>query len=121
MKMRPVENGLDEGRAFVRVPIGRSGERFAEIWADDWEFLRRLGTPGNWNCAGDKGHVTVCAPRASGNHIAVGRILLNAGPGETVRYRDRNPLNLKRENLQLVKGGWSCRRDRDYLKQELFV
>lgn len=121
MKARPVEHVAEGGRALVRVPLGRSGLKFAEIWEDDWEFLRKLGNPVNWNCVGDKGHVTVCAPKASGNHIAVGRVLLNAGPGQTVRFLDGNPLNLRRENLRLIKGGWACRRDRDYLKEEVIA
>lgn len=116
MKARPIELIHEGARVLARVSLGRSGTKFAEIWRDDWEFLRKLGTPENWNSVGSNGHVTVCTPRASGNHIAVGRILLNAGPGETVRYLDGNPLNLRRENLRLVKGGWACRRDRDYLR-----
>jgi len=118
MKQRPVAIGVEGGRAIVHVPLGRSGEKHAEIWQDDWNFLLKLGTPGNWNCVGQDGHVTVCTPRASGNHLTVARILLNAGPGETVRFLDGVPWNLRRENLRLFKGGWACRRDRDYLSNQ---
>ena len=117
MKPRPIDIVDDGERALVRVPLGRSGLKFAEIWRDDWDFVLKLGASPNWNCVGEHGHVTVCARGASGNHIAVGRILLDAGPGETVRYLDGNKFNLRRENLRLVSSGWACRRDRDYLRE----
>jgi hypothetical protein len=34
--------------------------------------------------------------------LGIARILLDAKPGQAVRYRDGNPLNLQIENLYLV-------------------
>ena len=117
MKARPIETVSDGERALVRVPLGRSGKKFAELWQDDWDFLLKLGASSYWNSVGDHGHGTVCARGATGNHVAIARVLLDAGPGETVRYLDGNKFNLRRENLRLVSSGWACRRDRDYLKE----
>lgn len=47
-----------------------------------------------------------------GGQATVARLIMDAGPGEIVRYRDRNPLNLRRANLVKVPGKAS-RRDRE--------
>ena len=48
--------------------------------------------------------------------MAPGRVLLDAGAGESVKYLDGNKLNLRRENLALKKGKLGLRRDREYLR-----
>lgn len=115
MRVRPIELRKEGGRLLALVPLGRSGALFAELWVEDWDFLIKLGTPGNWTSIGQSGHVGVSSNRASGNKLSVARILKNAGPGETVKFGDGNPHNLRSENLTLVRAGWSCRRDRDLL------
>ncbi len=113
--MRPIELKKEDGRLLALVPLGRSSNVFAELWIEDWDFLIKLGTPGNWTLMGHNRHVGVSSHRASGNKLSVARILKNAGPGETVQFADGNPHNLRNENLRLVKAGWACRRDRDLL------
>ena len=114
MKQRAIEIIEEEGKRLCRVPLGPRAERHAEIWEKDWNFLLKLGCPGNWNHINNN-YVTACAPKASGNHVLVARVLLDAGPGESVIYRDGNPLNLRRENLTLVESAKGSRRDREYL------
>ena len=96
------------------VPLGRKGANEVAIWEDDYNFVRRLGLSGNWTKLLNN-HVIATAPKASGNHVLVARVLLDAKAGQSVRYLDGNPLNLRRENLQLIERGGSIRRDRDFL------
>ena len=114
MKRRLVDRVIEKGRALTRVPLGRSQEKYCEIWEDDYRFLLKLGMTGNFNAIGNN-YVTAASKRASGSHVLVARVLLDAGPGDAIRYLDKNPLNLRRENLKLVSGGNGIRRDRDYL------
>ena len=96
------------------VPLGRKGAIEAAIWEDDYNFVRSLGLSGNWTKLLNK-HVVATAPKASGNHVLVARVLLDAKAGQSIRYFDGNPLNLRRENLQLIARAGSIRRDRDFL------
>ena len=114
MQIRKVELLTEEGRVIARVPLGPKSEVFAEILHEDYLFLLKLGVSANWNKL-PLGYVTAAAYKASGGHVMVARVLLDAGAGENVSYKDGNRLNLRRENLSLVKTGIGIRRDRDLL------
>ena len=102
----------------VRVPLGRSHDKFAEIEQEDFDFLIKLGVSPNWNRLAPRDYVTASAKAASGSHIQIARVLLNAGPGEGIKYGDGNPLNLRRENLKVAENKGCIRRDRDFVKSE---
>jgi hypothetical protein len=42
--------------------------------------------------------------RRFGGVISIARLIMGAGPGENVKYRDRNRLDLRRSNLYVVPG-----------------
>ena len=99
----------------VQVKLGvNESKGMAELYQEDVDFLIRLGLSMTWGRL-DRGYVTAPASRAKGGRIGVARVLLDAKPGENIKYLDGNPLNLRRENLRLMAGGWSTRRDRDLL------
>lgn len=98
----------------IAVVTTRNGKKI-ELYLEDYEYLMGLGLSPAWNLS-PKGYVSAPAYRAKGGQIGVARVLLDAGPGDLVRYYDGNPSNLRRENLSLAAGvGWSTRRDRDFL------
>jgi hypothetical protein len=101
----------ENGRALIGIPMP-TGE-MAELYKDDYTFLIRLGLSPNWSFTNQ--YVMAPCYRAPGRLIGVGRVLADATPGTYVRYRDRNKLNLRSENLELLLGGGATRRDRDYL------
>lgn len=102
----------------IAIPLGPNGSKgVAHIERDDWMFLLKLGLSPNWYLS-PSGHPTVAAHRAKGGRVTVSRVLLDAGPRQTVRFVDGNPRNLRRENLQLCDNGSATRRDRDFLTPE---
>jgi hypothetical protein len=115
MKARNVQTVEQDGKTIVRVPLGRSHDKFAEIEQDDFDFLTKLGVSPNWNRLAPRDYVTASARTASGSHIQIARVLLNAGPGEGIKYGDGNPLNLRRENLKVAESKGAIRRDRDFV------
>jgi len=104
----------DEIDNIALVPVDCRGEQFATINKDDLEYLLKLGLSPTWNVLRG-GYVYAVAHRATGGHVSVARVLLDAGPGQHVIYLDGNKLNLRRSNLCLSNQGWSTRRDRDFL------
>ena len=98
----------------VQVPLGRTGSAFATLYKSDFEYLLSIGLSKSWNTY-PNGIVTAPAYRAKGSQVTVARVLLDADIGENVQYVDGDRLNLRRENLRLVNGGWATRRDRDFL------
>lgn len=106
-----VENG---GRKLVGISLGPNSDKgIAIIERDDLDFLIRLGLSLSWSTS-PQGSIVTSAHRAAGHKVSVARVLLDAMPGTMIRYRDKNPLNLRKDNLELVKG-YSKRRDRDFL------
>jgi hypothetical protein len=109
------------GRSLVHVQIPRyqppkatpQAPLEAVLYLDDFDMMLALGLSPHWQRS-PSGYVVAAAHLASGSHVGVARVMLDAGPGEIVRFLDRNPLNLRSENLKLVPG-WATRRDRDWL------
>lgn len=111
MKSRPIRQVYEAGRSLYMVPLGRKGALEVAVWEEDYKLLRSLGLTGNWAKLQNM-HVSA---KASRQHVLVARVLLDAKPGQAVRYLDGNPLNLRRENLRLIAHAGTKRRDRDYL------
>src|SRR5690606_15531058 len=52
---------------------------------------------------------------SSGGSVQVARVLLDLGPGQNIHYRNGDPTDLRRDNLEINPEGNAIRRDRDYL------
>ncbi len=92
------------GRQVVCVPLAK-GLGPAVVDAADYDTLMRLGLSSQWLVNGPApGYVRAPVNGALGSLVGVSRIIMVAGAGRRVRYLDRNPLNLRRNNLRLVDG-----------------
>lgn len=104
------------GREIAHVPLATG--QTATLYRRDLDMLTANGLSLAWtfnpNGQGTAYVRAAEAGRASGGLVGVARLILNAGRGAIVRYRDGNRLNLRRENLY-VASGKAARRDRDYL------
>ncbi len=119
MKSRLIKTiSKDDGRTVALVGLGRAGDPIAMIYLDDFEFLMQLGITANWTCMPVGNYVTCNSYNNSGSKLQVARVLLDAGPGTSVRYVDGNPLNLRRENLTVVASRKAIRRDRDFVPRK---
>jgi hypothetical protein len=94
-----------DGRPIAVIPLANGGT--AKMLAADWQEWNRLGLPTRWtlNPTGN-GHAYVRAARtrATGCLFTPARVLLEAGRGQIVRYRDGDTSNLRRDNLYLASG-----------------
>lgn len=104
----------DDGLAYVS--LGTRGEKGVAVIAEaDLAMLESLGLSLRWNRHPRTGAVFAPAGKASGSNVLVARVLLDAGKGENVRFKNGDPTDLRRDNLILDKTGYATRRDRDYL------
>ena len=104
------------GQCVAVVPLGRNGEKgTAVILDDDLALLESLGLSMRWNRNRSSGVVVAPAGGSSGGSVQVSRVLLDLGPGENVRYRNGDPTDLRRQNLETNPEGYAVRRDRDFL------
>jgi hypothetical protein len=113
VKERKTQIIIEDGREVVKVPLGRT-DKVCYVYKDDRDFLRRLGLSMNWNIS-PQGYVTAPA-KASNGYVMVARIIMNVGPGQQVRYRDGDGLNLRTGNLHIVHRNGAIRRDRDLVR-----
>jgi len=98
------------------VPLGRYGEKgIAVVDEDDLAMLDSLGLSMRWNRNPGTGVVIAPARRSSGSNVQVARVIVDAGPGENIRYRNGDPTDLRRENIEINRFGYAVRRDRDFL------
>lgn len=119
MSDRTIRHTIDEGgRKVAFVPLGRGGSKgIATIAEEDLALLQELGLSLSWNRMHSTGVVTAPTRKAPNSYVQVSRVLLDVGPGENVRYLDRDPTNLLRSNLEVNPQGWAIRRDRDFLSK----
>jgi hypothetical protein len=103
-----------KGDALVSVTLDNEGEKTCLFDDADWTFLMRLGMSPTLS-TGQYGYVRSPCYLAPGCHVSVARVLLDAGEGQLVTYKDHDKLNMRRDNLAL-KPGPAKHRDRLYLK-----
>lgn len=99
------------GIELVSLKLGNVDQE-AVLLRSDFEALQKIGLSYSWSLT-DTGYVIASERNAKGRQVTVSRCILGAGPGQTVRFRDGDKLNLRRENLVLIEGGSALRRDRD--------
>lgn len=85
------------GTQIVRVPLARIGEH-AMVDYDDYVALIKSGVSLAWFASAGKTRRYVCVKR---DHrvVPIARLIVGAGKGQVVGYRDGNPMNLQRANL----------------------
>lgn len=95
-----------EGQGCIAVPLANSALR-ATLYIEDYNRLIREGLSPYWSLDFNKknGQGYVRAAAKDGRKVAVARLIADAGPREQVRYRNRDRLNLRRENLRRQRGG----------------
>lgn len=103
-----------EGAPLCWVPLAQGRQGFCTIDEPDLQLLETLGLWLGWYLVSKKFVVAPCFG-ASGKTLLVARVLLDAGPGEAVTYKDQDFTNLRRSNLELLQGRQGRRRDRDFI------
>ena len=106
-----------DGAAIAWSPLASGGR--AKVLAETWQAWCADGWSQRWtlNSSGDPLHpewayVRFPRTRANGSLLSVARVLMNAGKGDIVRYRDGDRTNLRIDNLYLTRGA-AKRRDAD--------
>ncbi|TYR33703.1 hypothetical protein FY036_06505 [Mesorhizobium microcysteis] len=117
MTNRAITHIVDEdSNPVALVPLGRKGEKGTAIILDeDLALLESLGLSMRWNRHTRTGIVVAPTSASSGGSVQVARVLLDLGPGQNIRYRNGDPTDLRRDNLEIKPEGNAIRRDRDYL------
>lgn len=87
------------------VALTNSPGHFVRVALEDLRRLEGRGLGGAWFLNGNGGRSRFVRTRRAGSRhlVQVARLITEAGPGEIVRYRDGDRLNLTRENLALVQ------------------
>lgn len=100
-KRAPAFTTDHNGEPIVHVPLA-TGET-ATLDRGDWDRLAASGVSPNWTC-NPNGHgasyVRVGDASLRGKLAIISRRIMDAQPGEMIRYRDGNRLNLRRANLK---------------------
>jgi len=91
-------------RPTVRVPLA-SGKGPAVLDTADYEDLAAKGISLNWSLNSDGRGNAYVKTHIGGNVRAIARLITRAQAGEQVHYWDRNPLNLRGDNLYITRGG----------------
>ena len=91
---------IGAGEIIVTVPLGKNAKH-GECILDksDMDRLLTMGVSTNWTLNNGSVH----AYSRSG-HLTIARVITDASIGERVRYLDGNTLNLRKHNLELVRG-----------------
>jgi hypothetical protein len=113
--LKQIRVTIDIGQVLFLVPIGAAGNYGeAMIYRDDFDFLMMLGCSQSWHLT--NGYVMCPAHAHQGRpvNVQVARVLCDAKPGEQIRYVNKDRLDLRRHNLQIVEG-YSVRYDRSLL------
>ena len=116
MRMRIIKHilsndGQDFGSHLVLVPLDDTDSpQHAIVDADDFYRIVDSKCSKRWYL--DKnGHVVLWGKRP----CQVKRLISNAGVGESVRFRNDNPLDLRRHNLRLVPDSRAKNSEWDYV------
>jgi hypothetical protein len=95
------------GRDAVRVELTNAPGRHAILDADDFAALVARGYSRSWylNQSGTgQTYVRLSCSKWLGYNETVARLIVSAGNGQVVKYRDGDPLNLRRGNLTVHRG-----------------
>jgi hypothetical protein len=98
-----------DGRKIVLVYLANGS--CARLFRKDFKRLMRLGVSPNWclnkDGTGNYGYVRAPVPAEFGwsaTLMMLARMIVSPRlRGHVIRYRDGNPLNLRRDNLEMVK------------------
>jgi hypothetical protein len=108
-------------RKVITVPLTTTDE-VAILDPDDFKFLTEelgLSTTFFRNGGPVPRYVRTHIKQTPGKLVSVARVLTGAGPGEFVKHRDGDRLNLTQFNLILRQGGSATRRDVDVVRQAM--
>ncbi|MFK2904839.1 hypothetical protein ISP17_12820 [Dyella ginsengisoli] len=97
-----------DGNRLAHIALAHTHER-ATLYAEDYERVLAQGFSPYWAIASTGGRhryvlVQARSPSNIGRSLTVARLVAQAGKGQRVGYADGDRLNLRRENLVLVKG-----------------
>lgn len=103
----PIYSQDRDGRNIVLVPLA-SHPTPAKLLKEDFERLIDAGLGLAWvfnsNGRGGQHYVKASAPGVRGNLLTISRLIVGAGAGRRVQYRDGNRLNLRSDNLFISEG-----------------
>lgn len=117
---RRIKLSLENGGVIAKVPMKDPRSHGATIWAEiELGTLFDLIENGANNAWGinyaskidRKGYVKTTTPLRSlgtATNVTVGRLVAGANKGRSVRFIDRNPLNLRRNNLFVYGNPSTC-------------
>ena len=89
---------LDEdGIPLVSVPLTNSDQKVT-LYQDDFNQLYSMGLDPRWRLS-----IGQVLERGKGR-VSISRLVANANPGDKIQYLDRDPCNLRRENLLTASG-----------------
>lgn len=96
---RNIEYASDlDGTALVRVPVGTQ-DATCTIERADYDFLIKNGLSPHWGVSNGK-YVSAIK---NGKREYVARLMCMTSGGQSIRYKDGNPFNLRRSNLQVME------------------
>lgn len=103
---RPISHFIDDnGQACVLVPLANNKGK-AIVYADRYAELAAQGLSLNWFLnANGSGSAYVKVRHPNGDNRVVARIVAGAPYCREIRYRNRNPLDLRCNNLIVAEGG----------------
>tara|TARA_R100000365_G_C2733468_1_gene63256 strand:+ start:283 stop:645 length:363 start_codon:yes stop_codon:yes gene_type:complete len=105
-------------RETITVPLSGHNGGHALIDRVDYEKLMADGLSKTWfynSNGGACSYVRAYQNNASGKLVGVARLIVGAGPGEVVKYRDFNSRNLTFNNLYIA-AGYSRRDDEEIVQ-----
>ena len=114
---RIIRHLIDENRKkVVHLPLDDKAKRYAILFEADYQNLIDLGLSPRWRVKKDRGVIRVMVwNRATGYEVAVARLIVGAGPKQSVTYANGNPLDLRASNL-VVGLGKALRNDRNEIQ-----
>lgn len=95
-----------DGAQVVFVPLA-NGKGIARVLPDDFDALVAAGFTKSWSLnsnGGGNAYVRAYQSNASGRHVTVARVIAGARSGQCIRYWDRDPTNLRADNLRMDRG-----------------
>lgn len=97
-----------DGQRLAHIALANT-DLWATLYAEDYQRLMDSGFSPHWQYAKDgrgNAYATLSAYTSQGVDclVSVARLIAQAKAGQSVRYVDDNPLNLRTENLKLTKG-----------------